>query len=303
MVFIITCVVISILILSYWYFSSTKKIELNIITKSKELKELNEEINNIKNKIENEKKELSFKTQQIKEYNKLKELSQQSFSNYCDILGTQYESKEQEYEILSEELEKAYSQKQDDILKSISDEEASLADLRAFRAAAQQAQLKEKEIKDKLSFYCLPLKENDKRDIEILDSIKPRLSNPRVLSMLIWSTYFQKPMTTLCNNILGTSVVTGIYKITNQKNDMCYIGQSVNVATRFKQHAKCGLGIDTPMGNKLYKAMQEDGIQSFSWELLESCSAEKLDEKERYYIQLYDSCNYGYNSNSGNKNK
>ena len=29
---------------------------------------------------------------------------------------------------------------------------------------------------------------------------------------------------------------------------------------RWKQHAKCGLGIDTPAANKLYKAMQEDGI-------------------------------------------
>ena len=47
--------------------------------------------------------------------------------------------------------------------------------------------------------------------------------------MLIWSTYYQKPMTALCNRILGTKTVTGIYEITNQINDMCYVGQSVNV--------------------------------------------------------------------------
>lgn len=66
---------------------------------------------------------------------------------------------------------------------------------------------------------------------------------------------------------------------------------------RWKDHAKCGLGIDTPAANKLYKAMQEDGIWNFSWELLEECSENKLNEKERFYIELYDSYNFGYNSN------
>ena len=68
--------------------------------------------------------------------------------------------------------------------------------------------------------------------------------------MVIWTTYFQKPMTALSNNVLGTDTICGIYKITNQNNDMCYIGQSVDIATRWKSHAKCGLGIDAPAGNK-----------------------------------------------------
>ena len=47
---------------------------------------------------------------------------------------------------------------------------------------------------------------NDLKDISILDSIKPKLNNPRILSMLIWQTYFRKPMTDLCNNIIGTAI-------------------------------------------------------------------------------------------------
>jgi group I intron endonuclease len=119
--------------------------------------------------------------------------------------------------------------------------------------------------------------------------------------MLIWSTYFQKSMTALCNNVLGTNTICGIYKITNQNNDMCYIGQSVDISTRWKNHAKCGLGIDTPAGNKLYKAMQEEGIWNFSWELLEKCPREELNKKENYYIELYKTYEYGYNSNIGVK--
>jgi len=81
-------------------------------------------------------------------------------------------------------------------------------------------------------------------------------------------------MTTLCNNILGINKVSGIYKITNIKDNKCYIGQSVDIATRFKNHAKCGLGIDTPANNKLYQAMEKEGLENFTWELLEKCPKE-----------------------------
>lgn len=152
-----------------------------------------------------------------------------------------------------------------------------------------------------MSFYSLSISDTELADIKTLETIKNKLLKPRILSMLIWQSYFQKPMTTLCNKVLGASTVKGIYKITNQTNGMCYIGQSVDIATRWKDHAKCGLGIDTPAGNKLYKAMLEDGIWSFTWELLEKCDSTELNEKEAFYIDLYDSYNFGYNSTKGNK--
>ena len=173
--------------------------------------------------------------------------------------------------------------------------------IKATHAATLQAQLKEKEIKEKRSFYCLTIKQNDLDDIEILEKMKNQLHNPRILSMLIWSTYFQKPMTALCNNVIGIEIKSGIYKITNQLNDFCYIGQSVDIARRWKDHAKCGLGIDTPQNNKLYQAMIQDGLWNFSFEILEECPQAQLNEKERYYIQLYQSYEYGYNSNAGIK--
>lgn len=108
-------------------------------------------------------------------------------------------------------------------------------------------------------------------------------------------------MTTLCNNVLGTNIVSGIYKITNQETNECYIGQAVDVAKRWKDHAKCGLGIDTPANNQLYQAMKEYGLHSFSFELLENCSKEDLNEKEQKYIDIYQSYDYGYNQNKGIK--
>ena len=64
---------------------------------------------------------------------------------------------------------------------------------------------------------------------------------------------------------------------------------------------KCGLGIDTPAANKLYQAMIKEGIDNFTFELLEECEASLLNEKETFYISLYNSCDYGYNQNHGNK--
>ena len=197
-------------------------------------------------------------------------------------------------------LKNSYEKHQLNLLQQTDKIRSDLESIKTTRTAAIQAQLKEKEIKEKREFYMLCPKAADIDDIHKLERIKPDLHNPRILSMLIWSTFFQKPMTVLCNNVLGTSIVTGIYKITNQNNNMCYIGQAVDIATRWKNHAKCGLDIDTPVGNKLYKAMKEEGIWNFSWELLEKCSKDELNAKEKFYIELYQSKDFGYNTTKGN---
>lgn len=233
---------------------------------------------------------------------KMKEqLSKQAFENYCEILNKSYLEKDAEYESLVQRLEDAYAKQQEALRLQFESAEAELETMRQTRDAIIAARIKEQEIKEKRSFYCLTIKDTELEDIKLLEKIKVQLNNPRILSMLIWSTYFQKPMTALCNNVLGTDTICGIYKITNQNNDMCYIGQSVDVSTRWKNHAKCGLGIDTPAGNKLYKAMQEEGVWNFSWELLEKCPREELNKKENYYIELYKAYEYGYNSNIGVK--
>lgn len=236
-----------------------------------------------------------------KRSNQSLEVYKEAVSSYADTLESKYKEIEDSHDLQMKLLQKDYDNACSAYEYMKQNLEAELASLKATREAAFAAHLKEQEVKEQSAFYCLNIKPSELEDIEVLERIKPRLNEPRILSMLIWSTYFQKPMTALCNNILGAKTITGIYKITNQKNGLCYIGQSVDVAKRWKDHAKCGLGIDTPANNKLYKAIQEYGIWNFSWELLESCSKELLNEKEIYYIDLYDSKNYGYNSSIGIK--
>ncbi len=174
-------------------------------------------------------------------------------------------------------------------------------ELRASLSAGVQARLREQEKKDKLNFYKLSINETDLADVKMLQNLKASFHNPIVLSKLIWTQYFQKQMTQLCDRVFGKKPLSGIYKITDLITEECYIGQSVNIQERMKQHCKCGLGIDASATNKLYNTMQRDKVWNFTFELLEKCSKDLLNEKEKFWIQMYQSNKFGLNTTKGNK--
>lgn len=91
----------------------------------------------------------------------------------------------------------------------------------------------------------------------------------------------------------------GIYKITNKINNKCYIGQSVDIKIRWLQHIYEGKK-NNPQG-KLYRAIFNEGIDNFSFEVLEECPLNEkiLNEKEKYWIKYYNSFEEGYNSTKG----
>lgn len=256
------------------------------------------ENNKLTTQIEEGKKHLSTIQNAI---DNQQEMSSNAFKNYCDILEKKYKEVEEEHDMEIEALNTAYSNLQLKLLREADEVRSDLDKIKATRTAAIEAARREKDIENNLTFYCLDISDADKIDIAKLEALKPSLNKPRVLSMLIWQTWFQKPLKALCANVVGATDATGIYKITNIKTKECYIGQAIHIKDRFIEHAKCGLGIDTPAGNKLYKAIQEFGLWNFSFEVLEECPREQLNEKEKYYIDLYSSYDYGYNSTRGNK--
>ena len=256
------------------------------------------ENNKLTTQIEEGKKHLSTIQNAI---DNQQEMSSNAFKNYCDILEKRYKEVEEEHDMEIEALNTAYSNLQLKLLREADEVRSDLDKIKATRTAAIEAARREKDIENNLTFYCLDISDADKRDIAKLEALKPSLNKPRVLSMLIWQTWFQKPLKALSANVVGATDATGIYKITNIKTKECYIGQAIHIKDRFIEHAKCGLGIDTPAGNKLYKAIQEFGLWNFSFEVLEECPREQLNEKEKYYIDLYSSYDYGYNSTRGNK--
>ena len=114
------------------------------------------------------------------------------------------------------------------------------------------------------------------------------------INKVIWKIYLEKPYTDLVGRVLGIGIRTGIYKITNTKNQMCYVGQAVNIAERWKQHIKRAIGAEPITNNKLYPAMKKFGIENFTFEVIEECPQEKLNQREDYWQDFYNAKEYGY---------
>ena len=287
---------------NYLILKQRKKIEQNTrnikIEKQKQQEIVNAEIRSLEGK----------KQEIIVDINKLNDLLEQQKGNFKQTLDTYRQNVEHEIYQLKEQLIRAkekveieYQQKLDSLNQELDAAAAQLNKIKATRVAARQALIRQQKIKDNKEDYCLIPSDEDLDDIYKLEKVKKHLFRPRILSMLIWQTYWQPLAKKRFPIILGTKTITGIYKITNLKTNDCYIGQALDMDKRWKQHLKCGLGIDTPAGNKLYKAMLQDGLENFAFELLEECPKQQLNEKEKYYIDLYDAYNYGYNSNTGIK--
>lgn len=92
----------------------------------------------------------------------------------------------------------------------------------------------------------------------------------------------------------------GIYKITNKVNNNSYIGQSVNIEKRWERHKISYKNeFDHNYNNHLYRAMRKYGLENFTFEIIEICNQEELNNKERYYIEKYDTFFNGYNLTLG----
>lgn len=75
----------------------------------------------------------------------------------------------------------------------------------------------------------------------------------------------------------------GIYKITNKINGKVYIGQSIHIERRWKEHCR------QSTNSVISDAIKQYGKENFIFEVIEECNQEELNEKEEYYIQLYNS--------------
>jgi group I intron endonuclease len=87
----------------------------------------------------------------------------------------------------------------------------------------------------------------------------------------------------------------GIYKITNKINNKAYVGWSNNIERRFKEHQTCGGRSRIPLD----LAIQKYGINNFTYEIIEECSIEELNERETYWITTLETHLTGYNCNTG----
>lgn len=91
-----------------------------------------------------------------------------------------------------------------------------------------------------------------------------------------------------------------IYCIENKTNNKKYIGKTIYYSRRMTEHKSEAFNSNRLSYNyPIHKAMRKYGIDNFNYLILEDNidEMEKLDEKEKYYIQKYNTTNKenGYN--------
>jgi group I intron endonuclease len=95
--------------------------------------------------------------------------------------------------------------------------------------------------------------------------------------------------------------ICGIYGIINIKNNMKYVGKSIDIINRFWTHRTCLRGINSKYENEyLQNAWDKYGENNFEFYIIEKCDRDSLSEREMYYIKLLNT-KYpnGYNFTDG----
>lgn len=269
-----------------------KKIEE---LKNQEEREINS-LENITNRIRNAQESADESVEQyynqrlatVEEQVKLQhERLVQNFQKTKEILNNQYEqSKASKQQELDEFIQQCTNQIQ--LAQSQLDRLQKKVDSATEVVKRAEAEQNEKE------FYRIHLSNEDIEEIKRIRSIEPYLRNKEPLNKIIWKYYYEKPVNEMIGRVIGSGTHIGIYKITEMESCKCYVGQSVDLSSRFKQHIKRGIGAETPTKNKLYPAMLSIGPENFTFEVVEECEKNQLDEREDYYQQFFHAIDYGY---------
>ena len=270
--------------------TETDALEKQKISLNKDIQNISEQASAITNTI----------------YKQSYDLMQEKLSQSAEIAMTQYQKAEKEYqeEYLStlSEIAQEFSNQITNYQLKINEYENVIIDLQNKINTAIEADKRKALKEDEKKYYEISISEEDKEDISLLKEVIKKLNkDPEPINKIIWELYYKKPTMDLLGRLTPTgNTHIGIYKITNIETNKCYIGQSVDLRNRLRDHIKAGLGISSS-NNRFYTEMKKEGPEAFMYEILEECNKEQLNEKERFWINFYSSTNWGYNITQGNK--
>ena len=237
------------------------------------------------------------------------EQANENFERQMITLGEKYQNAEDDYMAEYEDtmtdliatfqtqikaLEEARDNEREKAQAEIEELQNKLLEIKSKVDATKEVQKREELEREKKDFYRLVLSDTDLAEIKVLRSIERQLRDATPLNKVIWKVYYENPYTALIGRVVGKERKTGIYKITNLENGMSYVGQSVDIAERWKQHIKRGIGAEAPTRNKLYPAMLQFGVENFTFEIVEECDKSLLDSREDYYQEFFHTKDFGY---------
>lgn len=270
------------------------QINKNVQLSAAKLNEINKEIikqNEIKNQL------LEMKTEQINEI--LKERKK----NREDIANREIDEWIKSAQEVANEHAQSYRH-QITVQMRVADTELEelkkeLNKIKQTIEAVNQSIANRKREQEQENFYCIQLSDDEKQDLETISSLRGRLKKFDFFNKLIYNSYIKKPVDEMIKRVLEGEQPCGIYKITRLKTGEVYIGQSTNIKNRWQQHCKSCYHCGTISYSILHKLMEEDGIWNWKFELVEKVPKEALGEREKFWINFYDSKKFGLNEKNG----
>ena len=140
--------------------------------------------------------------------------------------------------------------------------------------------------------------EQDEQDIRTLKNMAEKLNRKGILADLLWSVFYQPTLQTLRKRLFGKLSVKkcGIYKIVSAQDERIYVGQSKDISGRFTEHVKAAL---KGTNDLFHREMLKQGPHNFYFDIIEECPEDALNEKEKYWIEFFESNKYGFNTAAG----
>lgn len=211
------------------------------------------------------------------EQEKMQKAAQESFEKTMAEMDVQVEAARTQIEILTKEI----------------------ADYNAKQVAINEAILRQRALEEQQDFYRVCLGPEAANDVEILKEARRNLKKPEIIDKIIYDNYIAKPVLEMIKRVLQNTTCSGIYKITCIKTGEIYIGKSVDVKSRIQQHCKSAFNCGTIAHSLLHTKMKQYGIENFTFELLEQVPKEQLSEREKFFINFYQTKETGLNERNG----
>lgn len=275
-----------------WELAQEKAKEHEI--NPEQLKWYEEKVKSFENRISDLNQRIEEKQDEIKRYNDIiKELNSKNVK-----LGIAYTSLESTVTATREEFDKLTQAKFETLELQKGLDEA----IQASKTAAQNCErdvvnlkkeiedlkelkrlalLYQDESKEGLCEFSIAPKENEL--ISILERIKMDYPELKMdISSIEWRKIWLPKAQDMANE--HDLAHAGIYRLVLKEDEnVCYVGQAVNIKDRWYQHIKKMIGVDVKGNEKLYNYRPED----FYWTVVELIPQYMLNEREHYWIEFF----------------
>lgn len=285
-----------------------RELSRDVQGKWKELETVSEQITYSNDQLRQVNDTLQTQRERAKSYEAgLRELAEETAKTYeqdlmkiADTRVAEAKAKmQQEAEKQHEELVAQFGEKAAEMNRQLSALTESISEYSAKQAAINEAIMRQRALEEQQDFYRVCLSPETVNDVELLNTIRKNLKKPEIVDKIIYDNYINKPVLEMVKRVLQNSTCSGIYKITSLKTGEIYIGKSTDIKNRWQQHCKTAFNCGTIASSLLHTKMKQYGIENFTFELLESVPKDQLSEREKFYIQFYQTKEVGLNERNG----